>query len=263
MLNSVFACNEKGVTGDEADHFFQTFVFETGRKKKETGGKNWTQYQYPKYGFSIEMPVKPKEIRDQATEDGKVSFGWQNMEVLDQIFYGMSVSTMEEGMFDSGVDNDQYDALREQLRGSFESATISDSGFIWLNGYPGYRFTISGKSEGDEVESVIQSVSRGGISYYLYVVYAKGSASKNSAERYLSSLKLLPYQYGRWNKLSAPDNSFTSTSAFPFVLKEREADDESHPGAERFIIYDTVAYVSTYIDRTKLPDWLWYQSDTS
>ncbi len=263
VMNAVFAFNEKGVKDPETEKFFQSFTYNENRVKKPDIEKKWTTYSYPAYSFSIEMPQKPKETKDVVSDEGKINFGWQSMDMSEQVFYGMNVSSMKEGMFDSGIDQELFEGIKDQMRKSFEDARILDSGMFDVSGYPGYHFTVSGKSEGEEVVSRIRYISRGGLTYYYFVVYAKASAYQKNADRYLASFSLQPYQQPVWTTKEAPDKSFSTSSPYPIRRIDRKEDDKSHPGAERFLVYDSSAYVTSYIDRTILPDWFWYSSDTA
>ena len=40
-------------------------------------------------------------------------------------------------------------------------------------------------------------------------------------------------------------------------------EDDLHRDAKRFSIYDSIISSSSFIDKTTLPDWLWYSSDTA
>ncbi len=263
IMNAVFAFNEKGVKDPETEKFFQSFSYHSNRVKKPAAEKQWAKFNYPAYSFSVEMPMKPKEVKDVVSDEGKINFGWQLMDVAEQVFYGMNVSSMKEGMFDSAIDEELFENMKEHMRGSFENAIILDSGTISVSGYPGYHFTVTGKSEGEEVVTRIRYISRGGLTYYYFVVYAKGSAFDKNADRYLQSFSLDPYTQPAWASREAPDKSFTTSTPYPIRRIERDPEDKSHPGAERFIVYDSSAYVTSYVDRTILPEWLWFSSDTA
>ncbi|MEI2738881.1 MAG: TraB/GumN family protein [Chitinophagaceae bacterium] len=263
ILNMVYGFTEKSLSDKETEKFFQSFVLNKDIiEPKVTTQKTWSLLEYPVQSFSVEMPVKPREKKDVVTEEGKITYDWQAIDIKEQIFYGMSVSTMKEGMYDAGDDSSYFVAIKERLKESFEEATVLDSSFITVSTYPGYRLTVTGKTEGELLETRILAVSRGGISYYLYAVSGPGDNSKRTAERFLNSFKLLPFKYPEWKTVTAPDRSFSTTA--PFSLKTKELDEEdTGKGLERYLVYDSLAYVTGFVDRTVLPSWFWYSSDTA
>lgn len=262
VMNIVFAFQEKSINDNETDKFFKTFTMNASRPKVPVAEKKWTRLEYPALSFSFEMPLKPKETKDVVSDEGMVSYSWQAVDIKEQVFYGMNVSTMKEGMHDPTSDSSYFESLKTLLQTSFENPRILDSAYITVSGYPAFQLTVAGKTEGEQMVTKIISVARGGIGYYMFCVFIEGSASEATADKYLGSFRLLPYTHPVWKTINSPDGSFSSTGPFALIKKEREEDDESHPGAERFLLFDTIAYVTTYVDRTLLPSWLWFRSDT-
>ena len=263
ILNMVFGFTEKSLSDKETEKFFQSFVFNKDIvKPKVAPQKTWSLFEYPVQSFSVEMPAKPREKKDVVTEEGKIVYDWQTIDIKEQVFYGMSVSTMKEGMYDAGDDSSYFVAIKEKLKESFEEVAVLDSSFITVGTYPGYRLTVAGKTEGEQLETRILAVSRGGISYYLYAVSGPGENGKRTAERFLNSFKLLPFKYPEWKTVTAPDRSFSTTA--PFSLKTKELDEEdTGRGLERYLVYDSLACITGFVDRSVLPVWFWYSSDTA
>lgn len=261
ILNAVFAFKEKSLAEPETEKFFQSFVYNNNRPQKPVTEKIWSRINFPMQSFSVEIPAKPKETKDVVSEEGKIVYNWQSIDVKDQIFYGMRAALMKEGMYDSGDDTAYFLTIKDNLKSGFENVTIIDSSFYSIENYPAYRVTLNGKSEGDFLETKMISIVRGGLSYYLYSVYQPSEANSNSAKRFFDSFSLLPYNQPPWKMVTSPDKSFTTIS--PFSLKKVEnIEDDIHPNAERFMLYDSLAAVTTYVDKTLLPDWYWYSSDT-
>ena len=262
ILNAVFAFGKKSLQEAENEKFFQSFVYNKNRPKVITKEKVWNRLDFPLQSFSVEMPVKPKETKDVVSEEGKTVYNWQSVDLKEQVFYGMSVSLMKEGMFDNGSDSTYFISIKDKLKEGFEGAKVIDSSFIAMNNYPGYKVTVKGKAEGDILETSILSLSRGGLDYYLYIVYQPTEANRLAAKRFLGSFKLSPYHHPEWKTMISPDQSFSTTSPFSFRKKEN-IEDDIHPGAERYIIFDSLAAVTFYADKTTLPDWYWCSSDTA
>jgi uncharacterized protein YbaP (TraB family) len=261
VLNAVFTFNEKSLNESETEKFFQSFVYNKNSRKPVTTEKIWSQLNFPLQSFTVEMPVTPRETKDVVSEEGKITYTWQAIDIKDQIFYGMSVSAMKEGMYDSGDDTAYFLAIKDRVKERLEEGKVLASSFFSVSSYPGFSVSMSGKAKEEVIETNILAVSRGGLSYYLYIVYSPVSANRQIAERFLKSFRLLPYDHPAWKPVSSPDESFTTT--FPFSLKRKEQEeDDIHPGSERFIGYDSVAAVSIYVDKTPLPGWYWYNTDT-
>ncbi|OSZ80830.1 hypothetical protein CAP36_06205 [Chitinophagaceae bacterium IBVUCB2] len=261
IINGVFAFKEKTLTEPDTEKFFQSFIYNTNRPQKPTAEKVWTQMKFPLQSFSVEIPVNPKEAKDVVSEEGKTVYTWQAYDIQDQVFYGMRAALMKEGMYDAGDDTAYFINVKENLKASFENVKLSDSVFFSINNYPAYTVTLSGKAEGDFIETKMITVVRGGISYYLYALYIPTETGKNAAKRFLNSFRLLPYNQPEWKTVDSPDKSFTTVSPFP-LTKVDNAEEDILPGVERFMLYDSLAAVTTYIDKTKLPDWYWFSSDT-
>ena len=262
ILNVVFAFKEKSLAEPETEKFFQSFVHNNNQPKKTTTEKIWNRINFPLQSFAIETPVKPKETKDVVSEEGKIVYSWQAIDIKDQIFYGMRASLMKDGMYDAGNDTTYFVTIKDNLKGSFGDVKVTDSAFYSMNNYPAYRVTLNGKAEGDFLETKIIAVIRGGLSYYLYAVYQPSQANQVAGKRFLNSFQLLPYNQPEWKVVNSPDKSFTTTSPFLF-RKTENIEDDIHPNAERFMAYDSLAAVTTYVDKTILPDWYWYNKDTS
>jgi uncharacterized protein YbaP (TraB family) len=261
VLNGLFVFNDKSMSDSETERFFQSFVFNKNRVKPVEVEKIWYRMNFPRQSFSIEIPVKPKETKDVVTEEGKITYKWQALDIKEQVYFGMSASTMKEGMYDSGADTAYFIGIKERLKENFDDAKVTDSSFMMMDNYPGYKLTVRGKTGGELLHTKIVSVLRGGLSYYIYAVYGSGNNSRISAERFINSFKLLPYGHTEWKTVTSPEKSFTTTSPFSLIRAEQEEDD-IHPGAERYIFYDSLAYVTGFIDKSVLQDWFWYSTDT-
>lgn len=262
ILNAVFAFSEKTLNESETEKFFQSFAYNNKPLKPSTEEKTWTRMDYPLLAFSMEMPMKPKETKDVVSEEGKIIYSWQAVDLKEQVFYGIRVSAMKEGMYDAGDDTAYFLGIKERMKENFKDSKVLDSSFITMSKYPGYRFYINGKAEGEFLQTGIMAISRGGFGYYLYAVYDPAGAGKVSGERFLHSFKLLPYDHPEWKSMISPGGSFSSVSPVPIKEKETSEEDDIHPGANRFIVYDSLAAVTMYVDESILPRWLWYGSDT-
>lgn len=263
ILNAVFAFSEKTLNESESDKFFQSFTYKGSPSKPTKEETVWNRMEVPAQAFSIEVPKKMKETKDVLSEEGKTIYNWQAVDMMSQIFYGIRVSALKHGMYVSIDDTAYFEGIKNDLKEKFANASVIDSSFITMNKYPGYRLTIGGDMQGENLETTILAVSRGGLSYYLFVVYNPAFESKSSAERFLHSFNLLPYQHTEWKTQTAPDGSFRYVSPVAIKAKELLEEDDIHPGSTRYIAYDAAAGVSMYFDKSILPDWFWYSSDTA
>lgn len=262
ILNAVFAFKEKTLAEPETEKFFQSFVYNNVRPQKGTTEKIWSRMNFPLQSFSFEIPAKPKETKDVVSEEGKIVYSWQAYDLKDQIFFGMLAELMKEGMYDSGDDTTYFLTIKDNLKNGYKDVKVIDSAFYSMDNYPAYSVTLNGKAKEDFLETKIIAVSRGGISYYIYAVYLPTEANVTAGKRFINSFRLLPYNQPAWKTVISPDKSFSTTSPFSFKRKEN-IEDDIHPNAERYVLYDSLAAVTTYIDKTILPDWYWYNSDTA
>ncbi len=262
IMNMAFAMTEKSLNESETDKFFQSFSYNKNFKRPDKQETVWTRLDLPAQSFSVEIPLKPKETKDVISDEGRVSYTWQGVDMINQVFYGMVVWLMKEGMYDQGDDTTAFIGIKNNLKDKMEEAVVTDSSFITVNGYPGYRLSMTGKAQGEMIETSILSVKRGGIYYYIYAVYPPRGTGMTHGKRFLNSFRLLPYDKPELKRVTSPDGSFNTMS--PFGIKEVDvSEDDKTPGMTRFIMYDTLAAVSGYVDRTRLPQWLWYGADTS
>lgn len=262
VLNAVFGFNEKSVGEAESQKFFQSFVYNQNLPKKTASPNVWSRTSFPVQSFSVEMPVKPVEKKDLISEEGKIVYTWQGYDMKTQIFYGIRVSLMKEGMYESSDDTTYFITVKDNLKKGFASVNVIDSGFTSVNGYPAYQLTLNGKAEGDFLETSVINVARGGINYYLYAVYKPADQQIAAGKKFLNSLQLLPYKHTGWKTNTSPNNLFATTSSFSFNKREL-AENDIHPNSERYIMYDSVAAVTAYIDKSSLPKWYWHSSDTA
>ncbi len=262
ILNGVFAAREKSLQDAETARFFQSFVYNPDFKRPVQAEKNWSRVDFGNHAFSVVLPANPKETKDVNSEEGKIIHSYQYIDIKDQVFYGMRISSVKENLYDPAYDSSYFISIKERLKTGFEESKVLDSAFISKNNYPGYAVTIAGKMAGDLLETRVISLARGSRNYYIYAVYLPNDSNRLSADRFLNSFQLLPYQYPEWKTIISPDGSFSTFSPYP--LKEVAiADDEIHAGSERFILYDSVISGSLYFDKTIIPDWFWFDSDTA
>ena len=265
ILNAVFAFKEKSLLEGETEKFFQSFVYNYNKPKiikTERVEKVWNRMDFPLQSFSVEIPVKPKETKDVISEEGKIVYSWQGIDLKGAVFYGMRAALMKEGMYDAGDDTTYFISIKDNLKLALEGGKVLDSAFYTMDNYPAYKAVFNSKSEGDLIETKIILVRRGGIGYYLYAVYQPTEANKVAGKRFLNSFRLLPYNQHNWKPVILSEKSFSISS--PFLIAEKEnIEDDIHPDAKRYIIYDSLAAVTTYIDKTTLPYWYWYNSDTA
>jgi uncharacterized protein YbaP (TraB family) len=262
ILNGVFAIREKSLHDAETVRFFQSFVYNRNFKRSVQPEKNWSRVDYGNHAFSVEMPAMPKEAKDVNSEEGKIIHTYQYIDIKAQVFYGMRISSVKENMYDPGNDSSYFIAIKDRLKTGFEDSRILDSAFISMNHYPGYSIAVSGKSGSDWLETRVITLARGSRNYYLYAVYFPAEDNRLSANRFLNSFKLLPYHYPEWRTVFSPDGSFSTLSPHPLKKIEIE-EDEIHVGSERFILYDSAVSATMYFDKTTIPDWVWFDTDTA
>ena len=182
VMNMVLTLNKKTLMDDEADKFFSSFTYNGIKKTSAPEETVWTNYSYPNQLFSIDWPAKPRETKDVKSYEGKIIYAYQALDLKNQLFYGMNVTSVKEGLYQAHLDSNYFNSVKEGLRARMTDAKILDSGFVKINGYPGYRVRVIGKAQGEQFETIVTSVLRGNRNYYLYVVYAPMEANRLVAD---------------------------------------------------------------------------------
>lgn len=261
ILNGVASFTGKTLMDAESKRFFQSFVYDKDFRRPETPAVGWSIQQYPQHAFTVEMPSKPRETRDVQSTEGKIVHHYQYVDIKTQVFFGMNISAVKEGLFET-VDSSSLAAVKDQLKEALSGATILDSSFLTMQGYPGYKVSMAGKAEGDLVEISTLTIARGNRKYYLFTVHLPNDEGRQIAGRFLSSFTLLPYDFKEWKTVRSPNGSFSVHSAFP-LKKIETIENDIHPLAKRFIVYDSVLSATLYIDQTDIPAWFSWDSDTA
>jgi len=246
---------------EETSRFFQSFSYNGLSKKPVELEKQWSSLSYPSLLFSIDMPSRPKETKDVKSREGMILNTYQSVDIKNQVFYGLTVTSAKEGIYHTSSDTSYFESIRYGLKSTIDQFKVIDSAYITFNGFPAYRLMFAGKSGGEGIEAKILSVTRGKRNYYLFAVYAPGSENTTSADRFMNSFRLLNPST-EWKMITSPDSSFV-TNANVALKKSNPGEDDQHWDAERFVLYDSVTASTTFIDKTILPSWLWFSSDTA
>jgi len=262
VINAIMGFKEQTLVDNDSKKFFQSFVVNKTARKAVQEDVKWTSYINQTQAFSIEFPTKPIEKKDVRSEEGKIVHSYQAVDIRSQIFYGMTISSIKEGLYFSIKDSAHFLALASSMRSRFENVNIIDSSLVSFSGFPACKFLINATSEGTEIELNILSILRGNRNYYLFCLYPPGGNGKISSEKYLGSFKLLPINY-EWKTEYSKDKSFSTTSPFPFRSNLSVEETETYANTERMIVYDTLASHSLFIDKFTLPSWYWFDSDTA
>jgi len=261
VLNGIFSLSKKNMDNEETSRFFQSFSYNGLSKKPVETNKPWSSLSYPSLLFSIDMPSKPKETKDVKSQEGRIINTYQSVDIKNQIFYGLTVTSVKEGIYYTTSDTGYFESIKYGLKKTIEEFKVIDSAFISFSGFPAYRLMFAGKSGGEAIEAKILSVTRGKRNYYLFSVYAPGNENTIAVDRFMNSFTLLSPS-AAWKMISSPDSSFV-TSSNVSLKKSKPDEDDQHWDAERFVLYDSVTASTTFIDKTILPSWLWYSSDTA
>lgn len=261
VLNGIFSLSKKNMDNEETLRFFQSFSYNGLSKKPVETEKSWSSLSYPSLLFSIDMPSKPKETKDVKSREGVILNSYQSVDVKNQVFYGLTVSSVKEGVYHTNSDTTYFTSIKYGLKSSIDNFKVIDSAYTSFSGFPAYRLMFTGKSGGESIEAKILSVTRGKRNYYLFSVYAPGIENTTAADRFIKSFTLLK-PLAEWKMITSPDSSFV-TSSNVAMKKSKPDEDDQHWDAERFVLYDSITASTTIIDRTILPSWLWYSSDTA
>jgi len=263
VLNAIMAFKEQSLVDDESKNFFQSFVVNTNSKKTIKEETKWYSYTNQTESFTIDFPSQPVENKDVRSEEGQIIHSFQAMDLRSQIFYGMRISSLKEGLYLPLKDSTHFLSLRNDIRVRFENSHIIDSSMLTFYNFPACKITATATSEGAEVVLEILSVLRGNRNYYLFTLYQPGETSKINAAKYLNSFKLLPISYPAWTIQYSKEKKFSTSSPFSFKPYSSDEREESYTNSQRVIVYDSLASHTIFVDRTVIPSWYWYSSDTA
>ena len=263
VFNAIMALKEQSLADDESKRFFQSFVINANSRKTSKERSTWYAYTNQTESFTIDFPSRPIENKDVRSEEGKIIHSFQVMDLQSQVFYGMRISSLKEGLYLPVKDSAHFLSLGNDIRGRFENAHVIDSSMTTFYNFPACKITATATSEGAEIILEILSVLRGNRNYYLYALYQPGESSKINSAKYLNSFKLLPIAYPAWTTEYSKEKNFSTSSPFPFRAYKSEEQEESYTNSQRVIVYDTLASHTIFVDRTVIPDWYWYSSDTA
>lgn len=265
VINAEFSVNDKQPDDKSLARFFESFHYNPDKParvvlKKKTG---WLAMGDSARGFYAEMPMQPEFKKESTDNEGVTIYSWQGFDMGTAVYYGIVVSVMQEEMHQQAEDSVRFEAIKENMRERMDKVKITDSAAFTLDGYPAYSITALVKTNNEEMEARMLDVLRGGTAYHVYTVRLPSENKQQATEQFFNAFKLVPYPYDEWKTITAPDQSFTTT--LPFTLKRgsEKGEDDMHPDAERFISYDSLAGLTGFIDRTVLPSWFWYASDTA
>lgn len=260
-LNAVFAIKKNTLFEKDAERFFKSFkpAKLTEKEKTNMGPVAWKKFEFAGDGFSVSLPAKYTERREPQSED----VGWKrkSYEVIDlysQAYFGVTVDETMPGYY-SDADSSFFETAKENLA-ALMKATILDSIHTTFKGFPAYKLTLKSTEEGSRIITKMFMINRGNRRYGLFLAYDSAIGVLTAGDQFFRSFSLLPIPRPAWSNVTAPDNSFSSWSPAPFYLKE---DDELESNVVRFMMHDTVAAVTTIIDKETFPPFYWAKSDTS
>jgi uncharacterized protein YbaP (TraB family) len=260
-LNAVFAIRKNTLFEKDAERFFASFkpAKITEKEKTNMGPVAWKKYEFAGDGFTVSLPAQYTESKEPDSED----VGWKrkSYEVIDlysQAYYGITVDETMPGYY-SDADSNFFETAKENLSGLM-NATIIDSMHTTFNGFPAYKLTMKSTEDDSRIITKMFMINRGNRRYGLFLAYDSSIGVLTAGDQFFHSFSILPIQKPIWKNTSAPDNSFSSWSPAPFKLKE---DDELESNITRFVMHDTVAAVTTIIDKEAFPPYYWVKSDST
>ncbi len=263
VVNAVMTLKEQSVNDNDSKKFFQSFVVNKNAKVIAEEEVKWSLYKNTAQSFSIEFPSKPIEKKDVRSEEGRIFHSLQAADIKNQVFYGIKVASVKEGLYLPITDSAHLEALGADMRMKFDEVNMIDSSIISINDFPACKMLAKAKTGGDDLVLDILSVLRGNKNYYLFALYQPGDKAAQQSRRFLSSFKLLPIEYPQWKTQVPESKAYSTTSPFPFRVYPWEEEEKMGVNVDRLMVYDTLASHSLFVDRTIIPSWYWFSSDTA
>jgi len=263
VINAVMAFKEKSLNDNDTKKFFQSFSINKNAKKPIDEEVKWSLYSNPIEAFSLEFPSKPIEKKDVRSEEGRIILLLQSLDLKSQVFFAIRVASVKEGLYLPVTDSSHLEALSSDIRLRFEEVNIVDSSITFWDDFPACKISATAKSQGEDIVLDILSIIRGNRNYYIFALYQPGDKAKHLSQKFLNSFKLLQLEYPQWKTQTSINNIYSTTSPFPFRPYKWHEEERSGVNIERVVVYDTLASHSLFVDRTIIPRWYWFSSDTA
>jgi uncharacterized protein YbaP (TraB family) len=263
MLYIIMLGAEKrsNITTASSDKYFASF--KPLVNSDEGKPADWKEFQLPDKGIRIGFPSEPK--RNKALEKVAAGTGWEFTifdctDMVTGMYYMMQVRDIGAGRYLDG-DSNYFHMFKEQLITNIKKVEKDERGLF--KGFPSYR--LDGIGEKD-IFYKTQNINRGNRIYTLMVVGPQSKKNDPAPDRFFNSAELMTYKKADWKVYTAPDNSFSSQAAAPFILSkdDNEEDTGESTGSEmiHYISYNPLEVISYEVLKTPLPPYYWAESDS-
>ncbi len=259
-LNALFAMKKQALHSKNAEKFFTSFQPLKKTSHSIAGAAStdkWQRFIFEEDAFAVEMPGKYR-IRSEAgaEEDAWKRVSYEVIDLSSQAYYGVAVDVVKQGYY-SDKDSIYFESNKKILAEAMKGELISDS-FFHIQGYPAYNMEIKSKEGGTTVMTKILMLNRGNRRYLLFKTYDPKFTLTAADQRFFNSFAILPLAKSNWQKVEAPDNSFSTWAPGTF---NTEKTDEKNVST-RYSIYDKASAVTVYVDKEVFPAFYWIESDS-
>ncbi|MBC6490636.1 TraB/GumN family protein [Flavihumibacter stibioxidans] len=254
VMNMIFSQDKNLAEGKDAERFFSSMTI--NRRETAKGIREWRYNREEQSLISFEVPVELK--REVSLSDSvwkELSFS--GLDVLKQIYYMVKVYESQPGYF-SSLDSGYFENVISQAVANGDSRLISRRNFK-MDGFPAAEALLGMRVDGDTVHSHFSLLNRGNRRYLFVSSYAPGDSRKEDAQRFLHSVRLLPYREPRNKVVQITAANFTTSSPALFVADGVALEN----GNRKFMMYDSVSAVSAHVDIEPLSKYYWSESDSS
>lgn len=251
----------------EVARFFTTF------KPRETPAvapvTAWVTHTMANKGVSVEFPRKPKMNKslEKKAEGTNWSFSiYDYVDVKNDVYFMLQVRDLKEALYLDG-DSSFFTLFKGNISGVIDSITVDKMGTY--QGFPAYY--LDGYSEEKSVRYRTLNVARGNRVYSLLTGGADDDASKAIMDRFMTSLKLLPYASVPREQQNFSEGNFSTTATAPFHLyndkKDEEESDVTATGQENnylhYVSFDPLEVVSYEVVKWPMSKYFWAKNDSS
>ncbi len=240
----------------DAERFFQSLVM---HKWVKSGYEAWSSFVSDRHAFSLKFPGKPVAKTDPDDGSNVITTTYSSLDVKNDAYFQCIVQDMKKGYYLTG-DTTVFGAYREFIAGC-EECRLPTHRQDTIQDYPAMWSGFMRKHANANYYNKVLSLHRGNRIYHVVVTVADSVKSRQAMKDYFSSFTFQPLKESKWSKQPAPDNSFTAWSATaitPYVDTSASADKDPW-----YIMYDSVAPCTYYLQKTPYQPYFWVDNDTA
>ncbi len=254
VMNMIISMSKAGLKMNNAAGFFSSFV--SNKKVAPPVKKGWRSKIIVDRQIFYESPVE-LQLTSSKGDSSWFTNTYTAVEPESQMFYSISTMTTVPGLY-SSLDSLYFEELLDQYRNN-DDYKLMNYALINVKGFPGVSMLLGAKPMDDSVHYQFNVINRGNRRYALLVGYIPNEKNKAEADRFINSVRFLPFVALKSGNGAIPHENFRIESPFMFAIDTSVALAE---GTRRFMMYDSVSAVSMHLEKEKLNRYYYAANDS-